>query len=66
MDLGLGVEKVKFPGFELVSGTNYLKSLEKAGLKPEDITDVFNTHLHMDHWGWTTIEKKWKTCLDFP
>ena len=66
MDLGLGVEKVKFPGFGLVSGTNYLKSLEKAGLKPEDITDVFYTHLHMDHCGWTTIEKNGKHVLTFP
>ena len=66
MDLGLGTEKVDFPGFGLVSGSSYLKSLEKAGLKPEDITDVFYTHLHMDHCGWTSIEKNGKRELTFP
>lgn len=66
MDLGLGIEKVEFPGFGLVSGTSYLKSLEKAGIKPEDITDVFYTHLHMDHCGWTSIEKNGKRHLTFP
>ena len=66
MDLGLGVTKVRFPGFGFVSGTKYLENLEKAGLKPEDITDVFYTHLHMDHCGWTTIEKNGKHELTFP
>jgi glyoxylase-like metal-dependent hydrolase (beta-lactamase superfamily II) len=66
MDLGLGVKKVSFPGFGIVSGKKYLKNLEKAGLKPEDITDVFYTHLHMDHCGWTTIEKNGKQELTFP
>jgi glyoxylase-like metal-dependent hydrolase (beta-lactamase superfamily II) len=28
-----------------------LASLAKAGLKPEDITDVIQTHLHFDHCG---------------
>lgn len=30
------------------------KSLEKNGLKPEDITDVILTHLHFDHAGGAT------------
>ena len=30
---------------------NLLDSLEKKGLTPEDITDVFLTHLHFDHAG---------------
>ena len=30
------------------------KSLDKLGLKPEDITDVLLTHLHFDHTGGST------------
>ena len=54
MDLGFGPEKIDFPGFGL-SGGSLLKNLESAGAKPEDITDVFFTHLHIDHCGWTSI-----------
>jgi glyoxylase-like metal-dependent hydrolase (beta-lactamase superfamily II) len=32
-----------------------LKSLENAGLKPENIDYVINTHLHFDHCGGNTI-----------
>lgn len=37
------------------------KSLDKLGLKPEDITDVLLTHLHFDHTGGSTklIDGKW-------
>ena len=66
MDLGLGTEKVNFPGFGMVSGKGYLDSLNNIGIKPEDITDVFYTHLHMDHCGWTSIEKNGKRVLTFP
>ena len=31
-----------------------LKSLDKLGFKPEDITDVLLTHLHFDHTGGST------------
>ena len=66
MDLGLGTETVTFPGFGAVNTHTYLKNLEKTGIKPEEITDVFYTHLHMDHCGWTTIEKNGKKELTFP
>ncbi len=35
-----------------------LSSLADAGLRPEDVTDVLLTHLHMDHVGWTAVEDK--------
>ncbi len=50
----------------MVSGKGYLDSLKNIGIKPEDITDVFYTHLHMDHCGWTSIEKNGKRVLTFP
>lgn len=34
--------------------TDYLKRLERAGLRPEDIDLVMCTHLHADHVGWNT------------
>ena len=30
-------------------------SLAAAGVRPEDVTHVLNTHLHFDHCGWNTI-----------
>jgi glyoxylase-like metal-dependent hydrolase (beta-lactamase superfamily II) len=38
------------------SGGELLKSLNKLGVKPEDITDVVFTHLHFDHVGWASHE----------
>jgi glyoxylase-like metal-dependent hydrolase (beta-lactamase superfamily II) len=31
-----------------------LHSLAAAGVRPEDVTHVLNTHLHFDHCGWNT------------
>jgi glyoxylase-like metal-dependent hydrolase (beta-lactamase superfamily II) len=35
----------------LNGGEGLINGIEKAGYKPEDITDVFLTHLHSDHCG---------------
>lgn len=35
--------------------TTLLKSLSAAGLKPEDVDIVINTHLHFDHCGGNTV-----------
>ncbi len=39
----------------------FLERLAEAGVKPEDVDYVFNTHLHVDHVGWNTrlIDGKW-------
>ena len=34
--------------------TNYLDNLATAGVRPEDVDIVVNTHLHIDHVGWNT------------
>ncbi|WP_327071306.1 MBL fold metallo-hydrolase [Kitasatospora sp. NBC_01250] len=34
--------------------TDYLDNLAAAGVRPEDIDIVVNTHLHIDHVGWNT------------
>ncbi|MFI0237689.1 MBL fold metallo-hydrolase [Streptomyces sp. NPDC016845] len=34
--------------------THYLDNLAAAGVRPEDVDIVVNTHLHVDHVGWNT------------
>ncbi|MET9360492.1 MBL fold metallo-hydrolase [Streptomyces sp. NPDC006632] len=34
--------------------TGYLANLAAAGVRPEDVDLVINTHLHIDHVGWNT------------
>ncbi|WP_431922107.1 MBL fold metallo-hydrolase [Amycolatopsis tucumanensis] len=34
--------------------TSYLDNLAAAGVRPEDVDLVVNTHLHIDHVGWNT------------
>jgi glyoxylase-like metal-dependent hydrolase (beta-lactamase superfamily II) len=34
--------------------TDFLGNLAKAGVRPEDVDIVVNTHLHVDHVGWNT------------
>jgi glyoxylase-like metal-dependent hydrolase (beta-lactamase superfamily II) len=44
-----------------------LTSLGAAGVAPEDIDIVINTHLHFDHCGWNTIlDKDGKIAPAFP
>jgi glyoxylase-like metal-dependent hydrolase (beta-lactamase superfamily II) len=33
----------------------YLDRLAEAGVRPDDVTHVINTHLHVDHVGWNTV-----------
>ncbi|GID59927.1 MBL fold metallo-hydrolase [Actinoplanes couchii] len=34
--------------------TDFLGNLARAGVRPEDVDIVVNTHLHIDHVGWNT------------
>lgn len=34
--------------------TDFLARLARAGVRPEDVDIVINTHLHVDHVGWNT------------
>src|SRR5256885_5178322 len=44
-----------------------LENLGAAGIAPEDIDVVINTHLHFDHCGWNTIrDKSGKIVPTFP
>jgi glyoxylase-like metal-dependent hydrolase (beta-lactamase superfamily II) len=43
-----------------------LDNLHKAGLAPEDIDIVINSHLHFDHCGWNTIRQGNEIVPTFP
>lgn len=43
------------------------RSLAAAGVRPEDVTHVLNTHLHFDHCGWnTTLHADGRVTPTFP
>ncbi len=43
-----------------------MKSFEVAGVSPDEIDIVINTHLHFDHCGWNTYYKDGKAVPTFP
>jgi glyoxylase-like metal-dependent hydrolase (beta-lactamase superfamily II) len=43
-----------------------LDNLHVAGLAPEDIDIVINTHLHFDHCGWNTVRRSDRMIATFP
>jgi len=43
-----------------------LNNLHKAGVAPEDIDIVINSHLHFDHCGWNTIRRNNEIVPTFP
>jgi glyoxylase-like metal-dependent hydrolase (beta-lactamase superfamily II) len=43
-----------------------LDNLNAAGISPEDIDIVINSHLHFDHCGWNTMIKDSKIVPTFP
>src|SRR6202048_2486403 len=43
-----------------------LDNLHAAGVAPEDIDIVVNTHLHFDHCGWNTVRRGDRVVATFP
>jgi glyoxylase-like metal-dependent hydrolase (beta-lactamase superfamily II) len=43
-----------------------LDNLQAAGVAPEDIDIVINTHLHFDHCGWNTVRRGDQIVATFP
>lgn len=43
-----------------------LENLHHAGVAPEDIDIVINSHLHFDHCGWNTVYKNGVAVATFP
>ncbi|MHC5201079.1 MBL fold metallo-hydrolase [Myroides sp. LJL119] len=63
IDTGMGdKQSEKFFGYYSLWGDHSLeKSLKQKGFSPEDITDVFLTHLHFDHVGGAVKHNMHKT-----
>jgi glyoxylase-like metal-dependent hydrolase (beta-lactamase superfamily II) len=62
IDTGIGNDKTR-PAVEAWDHLNlpYLDRLAGAGVRPEDVDLVINTHLHSDHIGWNTrlVDGEW-------
>lgn len=55
IDTGIGNDKTRpgVPSWDHLA-LGYLDNLAEAGIKPDDVNVVINTHLHADHVGWNT------------
>lgn len=62
IDTGMGTKQSeKFFGYYYLWGDDTLeKSIRKAGFHPDQVTDVFLTHLHFDHCG-GAIDQNYKS-----
>lgn len=69
IDTGCGNGKVReepaFKRFHMLD-LPYLENLAAAGVRPEDVTLVINTHLHVDHVGWNTRMEDGRWVPTFP
>jgi glyoxylase-like metal-dependent hydrolase (beta-lactamase superfamily II) len=43
-----------------------LQNLESAGISPDEVDIVINTHLHFDHCGWNTLRRDSSIVPTFP
>ena len=69
IDTGCGNAKTRaLPIFQRFHQLNlpYLERLAAAGVRPEEVTLVICTHLHIDHVGWNTRMKDGKWVPTFP
>ncbi len=69
VDTGCGNDKIRtneaFSRFHQLQ-LPYLERLAACGVRPEDVTMVINTHLHVDHVGWNTRLSDGKWVPTFP
>jgi glyoxylase-like metal-dependent hydrolase (beta-lactamase superfamily II) len=68
IDNGMGDKQdAKFLSHYFLSGDDSLmKSIAAAGYSPQDITDIFLTHLHFDHCGGGVVKNGDKLSMAFP
>ncbi|MEV6248937.1 MBL fold metallo-hydrolase [Streptomyces sp. NPDC051742] len=62
---GDGRERPHSPHFHRRQG-DFPGRLERAGIRPEDVDIVVNTHLHADHVGWNTRDADGEWMPTFP
>lgn len=62
---GNGKEREYMPQISHLE-TPFLSTLAHAGVRPEDVDIVVNTHLHLDHVGWNTTRQDGHWVPTFP
>ncbi|MEV4799380.1 MBL fold metallo-hydrolase [Nonomuraea sp. NPDC049421] len=67
VDTGVGHDRER-PGMGLFhrARSEFLALLERAGVRPQDVDVVVNTHLHLDHVGWNTVDADGEWAPAFP
>ncbi|MFC0843184.1 MBL fold metallo-hydrolase [Streptomyces noboritoensis] len=63
--VGNGRERPDSPPFHHWQG-DFLGALARAGVRPEDVDVVVNTHIHSDHVGWNTRDADGEWVPTFP
>ncbi|MCP2167787.1 MBL fold metallo-hydrolase [Goodfellowiella coeruleoviolacea] len=63
--VGNGRERPDSPPFHHWQG-DFLGLLARAGVQPRDVDVVVNTHLHVDHVGWNTVDADGEWVPTFP
>ncbi|MEV7419973.1 MBL fold metallo-hydrolase [Streptomyces sp. NPDC089919] len=63
--VGNGRERPGSPRFHHWQG-DFLGPLAQAGIRPEDVDVVVNTHIHGDHVGWNTVDSDGRWVPTFP
>lgn len=68
VDTGVGNDKVRpaVPVWDRVDSDTYLTNMHAAGVRPQDVDLVVNTHLHVDHVGWNTRLENGEWAPTFP
>ncbi len=67
IDTGVGTKGARAPGAISTEGSGkLLESLNREGVRPEDIDIVVNTHLHFDHAGGNTVSDQGTPVPAFP
>lgn len=67
VDTGVGNDRHRpqIPLFDHLA-TPFLDRLADAGVRPEDVDVVVNTHIHYDHVGWNTLLRNGDWAATFP